>query len=554
MLVREVIRFVLQSVSLLCVALGQPVFLPWLGPIASTIGFAVHWKSLDGLPLKEVGIVSFAWFFLVQLIQISWMANLEFQGIYILVVYFLLSAGLALQFSYISKIVRKSSSIDWKVMVFIAALWTLFEWGRLYVLCGFAFNFLGISLSCYLPSLQLASIFGIFGLSFWVVITNLASLNFFRTPSIRQGVYCLAIISIPYVYGLLTFEYFIQKDTYRKKEVYSTLLLQTALSPSQKYSLKGREGEFISPLMQWEKILYSISSHKEKALDLIVLPEAAVPFGLDIYLYKSSDIQLLFEKCFGELPKDCFPDLKMPFSIGSRVSNAYILQALANYFNSSVLSGLDYQSEIGEFFNSAFYFKPGSEYPKRYDKRVLLPLAEYMPFTFLTALSRYYGIQDFFVKGRKAEVFSESLLLSPSICYEELFPSLIREGRKAGAHLFVNLSNDGYYPSSKLPEQHFTHGLIRSVENGVPLIRSCNTGVTAAVDSFGRVLDKMQDEKGGVENISGGLFVQVPREHHLTGFVIWGDFPLILFSFAFVLLSWKSIRRNQAPFPLSERK
>ncbi len=528
------IRFALQSISLLCVALGQPAFLPWLGPVASTIGFAMHWKSLDGLPLKMIGKISFLWFFCVQLVQISWMANLEYQGLYIIVLYLCLSAGLAWQFSFITKIAHKAPRFHWAFMMSIASLWTLLEWGRLHILCGFAFNFVGVSLSCYTLPLQMASLFGILGMSFWVIISNLVAWRLFRAPSLSQGIKWTMLVSIPYVYGFFYIEHYNHKFLQEKQDPYAVLLMQTALSPSQKYSLKGREEEFISPLKQWERILESVSWQKKNSLDLLALPEAAVPFGFDTCVYKGSDVQLLFERFFGEEVLSSFPDLNKPFSIGSRVSNAYILQTLSNFFDAPVLSGLDYQAENGEFFNSAFYFEPGSRIPKRYDKRVLLPLAEYMPFSFLTALSQYYGIKDFFTKGLQAKVFSDSFLLSPSICYEELFPSLMREGRKKGAKLFVNLSNDGYYPSSKLPIQHFTQGLIRTVENGIPLIRSCNTGVTAAVDSFGRVLAKLQDEKGNVENAFGCLLAAVPKDQHLTGFALWGDIPLIVVSFLFV--------------------
>ena len=158
-----------------------------------------------------------------------------------------------------------------------------------------------------------------------------------------------------------------------------------------------------------------------------------------------------------------------------------------------------------------------------------------MPFSYLKGLSQYYGIEDFFTSGSESEVFSVPFLISPSICYEELFPALIRKGRKKGSELFVNLSNDGWYPSSKLPMQHFTQGLIRTVENGVPLIRACNTGVTGAVDSLGRVIAKLQDESGDVEKVSGCLLVKVPLDVHKTGFVLWGEAPLIVFCFFFVL-------------------
>ncbi len=541
LLQKVVKRFALQLISFLVVALGQPAFFTWLGPFAASVGFALHWKALGGFSLKKIGRISFFWFFCVQLVQLAWMVRLEYQGIYILFLYLLLSAGLALQFAFLTKRVYKVPRLNFLYMGAIAGLWTLFEWSRLHILCGFAFNFLGMSLSCTLVSLQMASLFGILGMSFWVIFTNLASLRLFRKPSISHGALLSVVLLLPCLYGFFHIRY---HDAGERAEKRTTLLVQTSLTPSQKYSLKGRESEFIYPIKQWERAFESIALHKDTAIDLLVLPEAVLPYGLDMYIYQIEEVQDLFKRYFGERVSFLFPPAHEPFAIGKRASNAYVLQTLAGVFKAPILAGLDYQDKMGDFYNSAFCFEPDrASFPKRYDKRVLLPLAECMPFSCLTALSKYYGIKDFFTQGKQAEVFAleDSLLLSPSICYEELFPSLMREGRKEGAELFVNLSNDGWYPSSKLPMQHFTQGLIRSVENGVPLVRACNTGVTGAVDALGRVVEILKGVDGDVENVSGCLLVSLPKEHHVTGFVLWGEIPLILGSFfwvAFALLKF----------------
>ncbi len=544
-LFQKVIRPLIQIASLLCVALGQPAFFPWLGPMAASVGLGLLWKSLDGFSSKNVGRISFLWFLCVQLIQLSWMISLAYQGIYILFVYFLLSAGLALQFAFLTTWIYKIPRLNWLFMSALAALWTLLEWSRLHILCGFAFNFLGISLACYPISLQMASLFGILGMSFWVIVTNLAALRFFRERLPSQLLQLLLLVILPCLYGFIHIKY---HESEHSRETHRALLVQTALTPSEKYSLKGRESDFIFPIRQWEKALESIASQKTEDVDLIALPEAVVPFGLDLYIYNMEEVSALFTKFFGEKVRTLFPQAGVPFAQGKRVSNAYILQTLAHIFNAPVLAGLDYQETSGEFYNSAFYFEPGSAFPKRYDKRVLLPLAEYMPFSWLSFLSQYYGIKDFFSAGRQAEVFSgSSLRISPSVCYEELFPMLMREGRKKGADLFVNLSNDGWYPSSKLPVQHFTQGLIRSVENGIPLLRACNTGVTGAVDSLGRVKEVLRDGKGSVENVAGCLLVEILKERHVTGFVLWGEIPLILGCFLLVALAGMRLFQERDP-------
>ncbi|MGE0670391.1 MAG: apolipoprotein N-acyltransferase, partial [Parachlamydiales bacterium] len=198
----------------------------------------------------------------------------------------------------------------------------------------------------------------------------------------------------------------------------------------------------------------------------------------------------------------------------------------------------------GNNYNSAFYLSPEMQSIQRYDKQVLLPLAEYLPFRWLKALTKRYGITEFFTHGKESTVMGERYPFSLSICYEETFPHLIRSGRVMGADLFINVTNDNYYPFSKLPEQHFSHARVRAVENGVFLLRACNTGVTAAVDPFGRVVARLGDGGQGSEVLQDVLTVTVPRESHKTLYMLWGDAGIICLAIsgliAFVFIQKKT--------------
>ena len=348
------IQLFFQIISLFCVALGQPAFFPWLGPFAASIGLALLWKSLEGYSLKKIGKVAFLWFFFVELIQLSWMTHLEYQGIYILLLYVLLSAGLAWQFSFLTRLSYKIPCLNGVFMVFIAALWTLLEWSRLHVLCGFAFNFLGLSLSCYTLPLQMASLFGVFGMSFWVVLTNLAAWRFFRTPSFSLAIKWVVLALIPYFYGFFHITYHEYNGFQKEQKNCRALLVQTALTPPQKYYMKKRAQDFLPPIEQWKRIFKSILEQKELLIDLIVMPEAVVPFGLDLYVYTFEEINKLCFSCFGKEIEFCFPFVKSPFGFRDRVSNAYILQTLANFFRVPVLAGLDYQEKNGVFIIRLF--------------------------------------------------------------------------------------------------------------------------------------------------------------------------------------------------------
>ena len=150
-----------QVVSFLLVALGQNAWYSWCGPLAASFAFAIHWKTLDSLSQRQASWVSFFWFLGVSLLQLSWMTDREYQGLYIVFVYLLISLACAWQFSFFSKKIRTSLKLNGIAILGLCSLWTLMEWARLHFLCGFAFNFVGLSLSCHLFSLQLASVFGV---------------------------------------------------------------------------------------------------------------------------------------------------------------------------------------------------------------------------------------------------------------------------------------------------------------------------------------------------------------------------------------------------------
>jgi apolipoprotein N-acyltransferase len=115
----------------------------------------------------------------------------------------------------------------------------------------------------------------------------------------------------------------------------------------------------------------------------------------------------------------------------------------------------------------------------------------------------------------------------------------MREGRKEGALFFVNLTNDVWFPRSLLPEQHFYHGSVRAAENGVPLIRSTNTGITGVIDPLGRPLKKLE-----LKDQAGCLLIDIPLVCYPTIYTRLGDAFILSFSalvvFVFFLSNFAS--------------
>jgi apolipoprotein N-acyltransferase len=585
------------------VAWGQPARMGWLGAVAAVCGYALFFFSLPSSASRfRKFLLGSLWFTAVQIVQLSWMTSMVFQGCYILFVYGLLALGIGCQFGLLTVVVssgrahlypnrsetwnwtaskprgsidRKSLCIsntkelaiveprelsresnskfltDWGIgsqlrLLCGAALWALIEWSRLFCMCGFSWNPIGLALTHCSFSLQYASLFGVFGLSFWVMWTNLAVLEALRRRTEKRlWVWALALASVPYLFGAVQFACQTPKAKRGHRSI-PLALFQTRWLPSEKMAHPGRLEECVSPLVQWREIVSGLKAEGNAGWELIVLPEAAVPLSSDGMFFPFEVVRDILVAELGKEVEKAFPPLFPPFAqerIGNhrralRVSNLFWCQTLSNYFKAELVIGLDHVDRVSKNnYNSLFFCRPHARSVDRYDKRVLLPLAEYLPFDFLSPFVENYGIVDFFTQGREARVLGEKNLFSPSICYEETFPAIMREGRVKGAKLFVNSTNDNYYPGSSLHEQHLYHARVRAVENGIPLVRSCNAGISAAIDCFGRIVARMEDPRNPSIYPKGVLNCRLSAYTFSTPYAFWGDGVIVGASMVICLLA-----------------
>lgn len=534
--------FLQGLISFLIVAFGQPTFAPWLGPISAVLGYALFWRAIRIYPFRMQRFWrGFAWYSSISLVQLSWMTSIEYQGIYILGVWLGLCIWLGVQFGLLTLLIPYNRQLSWSRILAIASAWTLLEWSRYHVICGYSWNLSGLALSSQY-AIQLASIFGILGLSFWVIFVNLLGLRAFLRKGIVHYVIWLGFACIPYMFGAVHLSYHDRQIAKMEDlPILSCALIQTGLLPPQKIPIQGRIRSYISPYDQWKRVLLFLKEGKSKVLDLIVLPEAAVPFSSAYPVYEEKEVKQIFSEVFGPSSNEIFPNKEPPYGKGNKVTNTFWAQAISNLFNSEVVIGLDYSDASGVSHNSAFHATPFSNKLNRYDKRVLMPLAEYLPFKWLAPLVKCYGITDFFTPGREATLFSSQIPFSTSICYEETFPHTVREGRLLGAQLLVNVTNDGWYPSSRLPSQHFEHSKFRTLENGCPLVRSCNTGVTAALDSLGRTIGGIEEKNSEKKIQSGVLFAEVPIYTYPTLYTFWGNLGILSLCILFIAIFLGSI-------------
>jgi apolipoprotein N-acyltransferase len=141
-------------------------------------------------------------------------------------------------------------------------------------------------------------------------------------------------------------------------------------------------------------------------------------------------------------------------------------------------------------------YAPTGAVALRYHKMRLVPFGEYVP---LSGLLETLGVKKLvqevgdFVPGEAITLGrAEGRTLGAFICYEAIFPDLVREFAQQGAELLVNITNDGWYGRTSAPYQHLAMARFRAVENGRPLLRAANTGITAIIDARGRVQRQTQ--------------------------------------------------------------
>ena len=154
-------------------------------------------------------------------------------------------------------------------------------------------------------------------------------------------------------------------------------------------------------------------------------------------------------------------------------------------------------------------------------------MGEYIPFSFAKGLAEAYGLTGSFTHGKEAKVFNGKIKMGLSICYEETYGHMMRENKHKGAEILLNLTSDIWYPNSRLIYQHFDLARLRTVENGIPLLRACNTGITAGIDSLGRVTAQLGKDGQNIEAISDSLRVAVPLYSYNTLYTYYGDWLIV---------------------------
>ena len=192
-------------------------------------------------------------------------------------------------------------------------------------------------------------------------------------------------------------------------------------------------------------------------------------------------------------------------------------------------------------YNSLFVIDDRGVIRETYDKIHLVPFGEYLPFQdFMESLGflQMTGVRGGFSEGQGPRLIDVpgAPQASPLICYEIIFPGDVTD-RKQRPGWLLNLTNDAWFGKSAGPYQHFHQAQVRAIEQGLPVVRAANTGISAIIDAHGRILGELGLGEEGV--VDGVLPAALPP----TAFARWGNLAEIL-TLALAVLCWLALGAN----------
>jgi apolipoprotein N-acyltransferase len=384
------------------------------------------------------------------------------------------------------------------LIVAAPALWTALELARTYIISGFPWSLLGYSQYRVLPIIQIADLTGVYGVSFLIVMVNTAlAALFMNRKQYRDGIIAAVVLASCIGYGFLRLH-----RAERASGPVMISVIQGNIEQDKKWD-PAYQSETIST---YEKLS---EETLKKHPDLIIWPETAAPFyftGFNPADRKLATGLIEFVK-----------KIKTPLLFGSPT----------------------YEVTSGKrivLHNSAFLLSNNGKVLSVYHKMHLVPFGEYVPLKkVLFFVEKMVQAIGDFEPGKEYTVMSIPDGASPSrevrfsspICYEIIFPNLIRQFVDRGAQIITTITNDAWFGTSSAPYQHFSMAVFRAVENRVPIARAANTGVSGFIDAQGNILG------------ASGIFTEASLSQKLyprvtkTFYTKYGD----LFSYACLLLS-----------------
>ncbi len=364
-----------------------------------------------------------------------------------------------------------------------AALWVALEMLVARLFTGFPWNLLGTSQYQMVPLIQIASLTGIYGVSFLIVWISLsllsAGLMIVLRPTTRS-VWAGEIILPALVLSFL-FNFGFRRMA--RESAPDRLLNVTLVQPSIPQTL-----------------IWDTSRDLDRFHDLINLSERALTNRTDLLIWPEAAVP-----SYARWDTNIYP------AITNLVRQHHVWLILGS--DDIGRAAPPAPPDTYEYYNASFLVSPDGEFVARYRKRNLVVFGEYIPLVrWLPFVKWFTPIEGGFTPGDGPVPFvltRPAVKVSPLICFEDNFPGTARESAGDDIDFLVNLTNNGWFGDSAAQWQHGAAALFRAVENGLPLVRCSNNGLTGWVDAHGRLRDVFRDDRGTIYG-PGFLTAQIP--------------------------------------------
>ena len=413
----------------------------------------------------------------------------------------LMPAGLALFYAAAMAL----AALFWRAGTYrvlaLALSLSAMEWLRGHVLSGFPWNVLGYALTYPVSLMQSAAVFGIYGLTLIAVLIFALPPILWSEASGRpfRRRIALAVAVLPLLVAQILGHARLAIGTPATIPGVKIRIVQPSVRQRDKWRPENQARIFLDHLDLSRRDAAGTIDNLA-GITHVVWPEAAMPF----------------------LPLDTPEALT---AIGDLLPDGTLLIAGALRAQRAAPES----PRVRDVFNSLLVFGRGGFLLTRYDKIRLVPFGEFLPMRRvleaigLRQLTHVIGSFDSGVSPRPLLQIPGLPAVLPLICYEAIFPGALVQGAERPG-LMINVTNDGWFGNTTGPRQHLHQARVRAVEEGLPLVRAANNGVSAAFDGYGRTLGRIELDVRGVIDVTLPAALQPPLYARLGDaifFTIW---------------------------------
>ena len=346
-------------------------------------------------------------------------------------------------------------------ILILATSLSLFEYLRSFLFGGFPWNLIAFSFVDYLEFIQLLSITGTYAFNSIIILLFLLPITLFfnckKNIKIMIFSFSLLISFTNFFWGNLNLK---QHELSEKKDLEFSIKIVSPKVNINRFFQNENPRELITELINT-----SMPNRSKKTI--FILPEGIIP---NIYFEDLKNFKTLFSNNF---------------------SKKHIIILGMNIYNKN------------KVYNSLVALNNELDVLQIYYKNKLVPFGEFLPFENILSnlgLKKItQGYQSFSSDNQRVPIKINNLNFMPLICYEIIYSGKINKSKK-NYDIILNLSEDGWFGNSIGPYQHYSHSIFRSIEEGKPVIRSSNNGISAFINQKGQVIEKLSTtDKGFIE-------------------------------------------------------